>query len=83
MYCSICGKWADEWSFGGKLFFCNTMFIATRFNENASYIIIITVLQPCRFGSVVALPDLDGEVSDSSPGPTNDFKDGDPERYYF
>ena len=32
--------------------------------------------QPSRFGSVVAQPDLDGEVSGSSPGHTKDFKNG-------
>ena len=33
-----------------------------------------TSIQPSRFGSVVAHPDLDGEVSGSSPGHTKVFK---------
>ena len=32
--------------------------------------------QTFRFGSVVANPNLDGVVSGSSPGHTNDIKDG-------
>ena len=33
-------------------------------------------MYPADLGSVVAHPDLDGEVSDSSPGHTKDFKNG-------
>ena len=36
--------------------------------------VFVKVLLPSRFGSVVAHPDLDGEVS--SPGQTKDFKNG-------
>ena len=32
------------------------------------------VVKTSRFGSVVANPNLNGEVSGSSPGHTNDFK---------
>ena len=34
---------------------------------------LFTVILPSRFGSVVAHPDLDGEVSGSSLGHTKDF----------
>ena len=33
-------------------------------------------MEPSRFGSVVAHPDLNGEVSGSSPGHTKDFRNG-------
>ena len=37
---------------------------------------ILHKIKPSRFGLVVAHPDLDGEVSGSSPGHTKDFKNG-------
>ena len=43
-------------------------------SNNMSFIIFIYVQKPSRFGSVVAHPDLDGEVAGSSPGHTKDFK---------
>ena len=36
-------------------------------------IIRLSKVRPSRFGSVVAHPDLDGEVSGSSPGHTKNF----------
>ena len=38
--------------------------------------VLLDVNEPSRFSSVVALPNLDGEVSGQSPGHTKDFKNG-------